>query len=107
MDGSALQVTTRESMADATLWRCRGTEPRGSAGSPRQHPEEALDVRVRAHIPVPVEVGPLARRAAVAPEAPEERLDVRVGPYVPVVVEVRAARDVLHDDNHVRYLVQE
>src|SRR5437660_12305679 len=53
--------------------------------------EEALDVGVRAHIPVAVEVRGGARLAAVARQAREEGLDVGVGADVAVAVEVGRA----------------
>src|SRR5262245_60982768 len=60
---------------------------RWSAGASRQHAEEALDIRVRACIPVAVEVRAGARGAAVPGQAREEGLDVRVRAAVAVVVE--------------------
>ncbi len=64
-----------------------------SARSPRQHPEEALDVGIGADIPIPVEVGRAAGGAAVAAEAGEERVDVGVCACVAVAVEVGGVED--------------
>ncbi len=60
-----------------------------SAMSPAQHPEEALDIRIRAHVAVAIEVRAPARGTARPGQAREERLDIRIRAQVPVPVEVR------------------
>src|SRR4051794_27016413 len=66
------------------------------AWPPRQDPEERLDIRVRAHVPIIIEVRSAAHCTAVPRQAREERLDVRVGPDVLITIEVRAVHP--HED---------
>ena len=74
----------------------RGAE--GAASPPSavpagQHPEECLDIRVRRHVPVAIEVrARSARRGRAVPrDARKERLNVKVRSHVPVAVEVGAS----------------